>query len=63
MEVRTLEEIKTDIQQQLDDICEYMCSRGDTVHLRGDVRRSARGYLHALSAKGWKVTKKEPSDG
>jgi len=56
------EKITAEVQSQLDDICDYICSRGDTMHKRDEVRTRARSYLHGLNAKGWKIVRRDSHD-
>ncbi|MBO6755504.1 MAG: hypothetical protein JJ902_04205 [Roseibium sp.] len=58
MEIRTLDQVKADIDAQINDVTDYLCSRGDTLHLRDEVKERTRKVLYALALKGWVVSKK-----
>lgn len=63
MDKKTRLERVADINQQAMDVTDYLCSRGDTMPLRGQVEASTRRVLHALAQKGWQVTRKERDHG
>ena len=45
------------IDQAISDITSYLCSRGDTLHLRDETEKKARLMLNALAVSGWKLSK------
>ena len=54
---RTLDERVSDIDQQVKDVTDYFCSRGDTFHMRDEIADRTRRTLHALSLTGWTIAK------
>lgn len=50
----------SEIDQQVADVADYLCSRGDTFHLRKGVEERTRRVLYALASKGWSVEKAAP---
>ena len=45
-------------QRQVNDIADYLCSRGDTMHLRDEVKERAHMMLNGLEMKGWMIVRK-----
>lgn len=52
-----IDEPKTDIDLAVEDATNYLCSRGDTMHLRDEVAAEARRILNGLTLKGWTLTR------
>jgi hypothetical protein len=52
---QTLKKRVADIEQQVRDVADYLCSRGDTMPLRDQVESRTRRVLHALAQRGWAV--------
>ena len=58
-EHKTIDERKAEIDLQVKDIADYLCSRGDTMHLREEIEGRARRMLYGLALKGWVITRAE----
>ena len=58
-DIKTVDEKRSEIDQQVKDIVDYLCSRGDTMHLRDEIECRARRMLFGLSIKGWVITRAE----
>jgi len=47
-----------DIEEQVRDVADYLCSRGDTMPLRSQVEGQARRIIHGLLQRQWVVVRR-----
>ena len=57
MSAPELKQRVAEIEQQVRDVTDYLCSRGDTMPLRVQIEGQVRRAIHGLSQKGWRVVR------
>ena len=56
----TLDDLKNDIRQMVEDVMTVRCHRDSAEHFKKQVDAETRRTLCALAVMGWRVEKKRP---